>query len=121
MVVTLDFVSSIRTRCAAYEVQQLPALHIGAALLGFLDDRAERWVRENHVERSSLQLRTLVSQPVETLQGVEANDVGMAIVVQDHVHLSDARNLVVDFDSEQAPFRKLVPRAKRLVRIFRVI
>ena len=40
----------------------------------------------------------------------------MAIVVQDHVHLSDAADLVVNLNSEKAFFGEIVPLARHLLR-----
>lgn len=43
------------------------------------------------------------------LQAVEGNDVGVAVVVDDHVHLGGAGNAFGNLDAEQVALGKVVP------------
>ena len=49
-------------------------------------------------------------------QPIVRNDVGVAVVVDDHVHLRGAGDLLVDLDAVEVVLRKIVPVAMMLVR-----
>ena len=43
------------------------------------------------------------------LQCIAANDIGMSIIMHNHIHLCDTCNLIIDFDSVEVFFRKIMP------------
>ena len=51
----------------------------------------------------------LVGQFSQAVKGIESDDIGMPIIVEDHIHLGDAGDFVVNLDAEKFVFGKVVP------------
>lgn len=89
-----------------------------------LTDRAERRIGQNQIEAARLEPLVLVEQvlavvpqrfavrrlgPFKEIQRVVTDDVGVPIVVDDHVHLGDTGQLFVDFQTEKIFLGEVMP------------
>lgn len=90
---------------------------VALALLGALDDRAERGIRQDDVEPPFRQPHVLGGEPGEEVERVVADDVGVPVVVDDHVHLGDAGEFLINLDAEKVLLGEVVPIGEMLARL----
>ena len=88
---------------------QLELLQVAVFLFDPPDGGAEGRVGEDEVELAGCEAGMLVLQVTGKVQGVVAHDVGVAIIVDDHVHLGDSGQLVVHLNAIHIVLCEVVP------------
>ena len=88
-------------QCVIGQVRPFCQVHLGA----------ERWIGEDKVEAAFLEtiVAGALSDLFKAVQRVLPNNVAMAVVVKDHVHLGDAGDFVVDLHAVQILLGEVVP------------
>jgi hypothetical protein len=92
-----------------FAISEIVLVQIG--LLGLPNRGTKRRVGENNVEAvfDEAHVAGFRGEIGGRDEAISSNDVGVPVVVDDHVHLSRARYLLVDFDAVELGCSKVVP------------
>ena len=74
-----------------------------------LYSRAERRIGNNEVKTTSCKARIFFRHSFYIVERVVADDVSVPVVVNNHVHLGDARDGVIDFYTVKIVLREVMP------------
>ena len=101
-------------------IPQVILLQVALAFLRPFDDRSERRIRQNEIELALGETGILVMEFRKKIERVVAHDIGVAVIVDDHIHLGDASEFLVHLDAEQLLLREVVPVGKMFQTLTRV-
>ena len=91
---------------------QLELLQVAIALFRAANDGAKGRVGQDQVKLAGRDAGVLVPERRDKVQSVVAQDVGMAVIVNNHIHLGDPGQFLVNFNAKEVALGEVVPVAE---------